>query len=378
MVRRRKVAIMKVLVAMDDSKFSQAALQAVVSQIRPADAEVRVLHVVAPLTVSASPQMAAAYAPELQDQIKTGHELVDRAAETLRAEGFEVDTSVYQADIREGILESAAHWGADLIVLGSRGRKGLPRFLLGSAAEFVARHARCSVEIVRKQGKTGTGSARKPGQRKEGMRVLLAIDDSRFSEAATQAVIAQDLPQGAEVKVVHVVDLALPIPTSYAAGFRQESLKRGEELVRRTEQLLAKVGYKVLTAVGEGDPRAKIVDQAKRWNADLVILGSHGRKGMEHFLMGSVSEAVARYAPCSVYIVRIPAQAPASLSHEKRKDVGVLVDRTQMAAGMQPQRRTRVCNVCGKPYSSNICPTCADRIRAEAIARKKRKDKGEE
>jgi hypothetical protein len=76
---------MKILVAMDDSKFSQAALQAVVSQIRPADVEVRVLHVVAPLTVSASPQMAAAYAPELQDQIKTGHELVDRAAETLRS-----------------------------------------------------------------------------------------------------------------------------------------------------------------------------------------------------------------------------------------------------------------------------------------------------
>jgi nucleotide-binding universal stress UspA family protein len=210
------------------------------------------------------------------------------------------------------------------------------------------------------------------------MRVLLAIDDSRFSEAATQAVIAQDLPQGAEVKVLHVVDLTLPIPTSYAAGFRKESLKRGEELVRRTEQLLVKAGYKVLTAVEEGDPRAKIVDQAKRWNAGLVILGSHGRKGMEHFLMGSVSEAVARYAPCSVYIVRIPAQAPANLSDERRKDVGVPGGRTQTPTVTQPKRRTRVCNVCGKPYSSSICPTCADKIRAEAIARKKRKDKGEE
>lgn len=369
---------MKVLVAVDDSKFSQAALQAVVSQIRPAEADVRVLHAVAPLTVSASPQMAAAYAPELQDQIKTGQELVDRAAETLRAEGFKVDTSVYQADIREAILESAAHWGADLIVLGSRGRKGLPRFLLGSAAEFVARHARCSVEVVRKQDKTGPGSARKPGQHREGMRVLLAIDDSRFSEAATQAMIAQHLPQGTEVKVLHVVDLALPIPTSYAAGFRQESLKRGEELVRRTEQLLVKAGYKVLTAVEEGDPRAKIVDQAKRWNAGVVMIGSHGRKGMEHFLMGSVSEAVARYAPCSVYIVRIPAQAPANVSDERHKDIGVPGGRTQTSTVMQPKRRTRVCNVCGKPSSSSICPTCADKIRAEAIARKKRKDKGEE
>lgn len=118
-----------------------------------------------------------------------------------------------------------------------------------------------------------------------------------------------------------------------------------------------------------------LVDQAKRWNADLVILGSHGRKGMEHFLMGSVSEAVARYAPCSVYIVRIPAQAPANLSDERLTDVGEPGGTTQTPTVMQPQRRTRVCNVCGKPYSSNICPTCADRIRAEAIARKKRKDR---
>ncbi len=66
--------MIRVLVAVEDSKFSQAALQAVVSQIRPADAGVRVLHAVAPLTVSASPQMAAACAPALQDQIKTGQD----------------------------------------------------------------------------------------------------------------------------------------------------------------------------------------------------------------------------------------------------------------------------------------------------------------
>ena len=213
------------------------------------------------------------------------------------------------------------------------------------------------------------------------MKILLAIDDSTFSEAVTQAVIQVIRPEHTEVCVLHVVDLALPIPTSYAAGFRQESLKRGEELVRRTEQLLAKAGYKVLTAVEEGDPRSKIVDHATRWNADLIVLGSHGRKGLDRLLMGSVAEFVSRHAACSVQIVRIPPEAPRHLSvssNERRKDVGVPGGRTQTPTVMQTKRRKQVCSVCGKPSGNSICPTCADKIRAEAVARKKREDKGEE
>jgi nucleotide-binding universal stress UspA family protein len=137
------------------------------------------------------------------------------------------------------------------------------------------------------------------------MKILLAIDDSKFSEAATQAVIAQYQPRGTEITVLHVVDIAIPIPTSDAAGFRQESLRQGKELVLRAAQLLGNAGYAAETAVEEGDARSKIIDYAARWNAELVVVGSHGRTGLDHLLMGSVSETVARHAPCSVEIVRI-------------------------------------------------------------------------
>ena len=137
------------------------------------------------------------------------------------------------------------------------------------------------------------------------MKVLLATDGSEFSEAATQAIISQCRPQGTEVKVVNVVDIPLLIPTLYAAEFREESLKDGQALVRQAEQPLTKAGFKVQTAVEEGDPKSKIVEDAARWHADLIVVGSHGRKGMERFLMGSVSDAVARHAPCSVQVVRI-------------------------------------------------------------------------
>lgn len=140
---------MKILVGIDSSKFSEAALKAVMSQFRPQGTEVRVVHVVQPVTVATPPQMAAQYAPELEDQVKLGKELVAQAAKSLQAAGFKADTAVETGDIRVRLIDSAAEWNADLIVIGSHGHGAIRRFLLGSVTEFVARNAFCSVEIVR-------------------------------------------------------------------------------------------------------------------------------------------------------------------------------------------------------------------------------------
>ena len=139
---------MKILIGVDHSPFSEEVLRAVVTQFRTENAEVRVLHVLQP-SAPAPPQMAPGYAPELEGQQKPAHEMVERIAQKLRTAGFKVDTAVEIGDIRETIIDFAAEWRADLIVVGSHGQRGIQRFLLGSVAEFVARHARCSVEIVR-------------------------------------------------------------------------------------------------------------------------------------------------------------------------------------------------------------------------------------
>ena len=139
---------MKVLAGIDDSKSSGDVSRAIVAQFRTENTEVRVLHVLQ-ASAPAPPQMASGYAPELEDQKKPARELVERIAKELRSAGFKVDAAVEVGDIRERIMDSAAEWGADLIVVGSHGQRGIKRFLLGSVAEFVARHAKCSVEIVR-------------------------------------------------------------------------------------------------------------------------------------------------------------------------------------------------------------------------------------
>jgi nucleotide-binding universal stress UspA family protein len=140
---------MRILLAIDDSRFSVAAANSLVRQFRPENTEVRVLHVVEPIAISEPPQMSRGYSPELEDQLPEARELVDRVSITLSSAGFRVTASVAKGDARSIILEDAKEWHADLIVLGSHGRKGLERFFLGSVSEAVARHAHCSVEIVR-------------------------------------------------------------------------------------------------------------------------------------------------------------------------------------------------------------------------------------
>ena len=144
---------MKILLATDGSQYSDAAARSITSLYRPEGTQVLVTRVVEPLVFSNPPQMASGYAPEmslrLEAQLKEAKESIERTAEVLRKAGFRVEERVIRNEIRAGILEAAEEFGANLIVIGSHGEKGLRRFLIGSVAEFVARHAPCSVLIVR-------------------------------------------------------------------------------------------------------------------------------------------------------------------------------------------------------------------------------------
>ena len=122
---------MKILLGVDGSKYSDAAVQAMVSKILKEDAEVLVLQVVEPRIFSTPPQMAAGYEPELAEimkvQFQNAQQTVDRAAAALKAAGFSAKGRVVEAETRSGILDLASEWHADLIVLGSHGRKGVQR-----------------------------------------------------------------------------------------------------------------------------------------------------------------------------------------------------------------------------------------------------------
>jgi nucleotide-binding universal stress UspA family protein len=135
------------------------------------------------------------------------------------------------------------------------------------------------------------------------MRILLAIDGSKFSEAAVRTVMEQARSKRTEIRVLYVVEppslLVLREMGGYDAHLEEvwdEETKQGEALVAKVAKLLRSKGMKATAAVEQGDPKSKILDTASKWRAKLIVLGSHGRRGLEHFLLGSVSEAVWGYA----------------------------------------------------------------------------------
>jgi nucleotide-binding universal stress UspA family protein len=145
------------------------------------------------------------------------------------------------------------------------------------------------------------------------MNILLAIDDSKFSEAATQVVQQQMTPEQMEVYILHVVvpiDSHPSIPHAVHAhdiqAAQEALLKRGKEVVAHAAELLSTAGFTVHTAMETGDPGPAIVAFAAKQHCDVIVVGSHGRRGVDRMLMGSVAEFVARHASCTVEIVRIP------------------------------------------------------------------------
>lgn len=138
------------------------------------------------------------------------------------------------------------------------------------------------------------------------MRILLAIDDSKFSEAAIETVIEQARPENTEVRVLHVVEPP-PLYNPALEPAWESQRQHAEKLVAKAAERLRARGLTVAEAAEQGDAKSKILDMAEEWHADLIVLGSHGRKGLGRFLMGGISDAIARHAPCSVEIVRIHA-----------------------------------------------------------------------
>jgi nucleotide-binding universal stress UspA family protein len=140
---------MRILLAVDDSGFQEDLLCAVRDGVRREGSEVLVLHVLQPIESVPPPEMAQDYAPELEGERPAARALVDRIAGELSGAGFKAGAEILIGDVVGRILDRAVEWRADLIAVGSHGKRSLQDFLLGSVAESVARRAVCSVVIVR-------------------------------------------------------------------------------------------------------------------------------------------------------------------------------------------------------------------------------------
>jgi nucleotide-binding universal stress UspA family protein len=135
------------------------------------------------------------------------------------------------------------------------------------------------------------------------MRIILAIDGSKHSFAAVDSVARRPWPKGTEVKIVHVIEPP-PVPFNDAEVSAELFVRARRVFEAALSQFKERDDLRVSTLVLEGSAKQKITEEAEEWQADLIVVGSHGYKAFQRMLLGSVSHAVAQHAKCSVEIVR--------------------------------------------------------------------------
>jgi nucleotide-binding universal stress UspA family protein len=290
---------MKLLIAMDHSEASQAVLTEVAARPWPPKSCVEVLNVVEPAHLWTVSQSA-------EEALQLSASLVNDAAEELRRVGLDASGITLRGDAKRVILDRAQETKAEFVFVGSQGSSALTRFLLGNVAAAVASHAPCSVEIVRM----------KDGKPRGVHKILLATDGSEFSERAAQSIAERPWAAGTEVEVLSVVELAIGtaqalfeppyVDSEQFEGLREEAMKRAQDAVTRAVEILSKAFPKVEESISVllDGPKAVVIGEADRSGADLIVVGSHGHRGIERFVLGSVSEGVALHAHGSVEVIR--------------------------------------------------------------------------
>ena len=146
------------------------------------------------------------------------------------------------------------------------------------------------------------------------MKILLAVDGSPCSDAAVEEIVRRPWPNGSSVKVLNAFELPIAgtpegwvLPPTYFDELDQAVKKQAQSIVERALEQLRKKENGTITVDGQflpGPPRAVILEEAERWGADLIVLGSHGYGRWERLLLGSVSQSVVSHAKCSVEVVR--------------------------------------------------------------------------
>jgi nucleotide-binding universal stress UspA family protein/uncharacterized membrane protein YfcA len=266
------------LVASDASEFSAGAVREALRMARRCGARVRVVSMVA-----SDLEHETVGEQLLKQELDAARAHLDEIAAQAAAAGVECETEVLQgASVRERILRESERFGADLIVVGRRGRRGFERLMVGDATVELIGHARCSVLVVPRAAEV------------RGRRFVVASDGSRFGDTAAAA--AAKLARRWEVPVT-VVSVAVP---SHPETRRKEV----PGVVARLVELLRAEGVSAQGDVPEGPAAEMIVAAAQRSGADLIVMGSHGRTGFERLLLGSNSQQVLNRTQCAVLVVK--------------------------------------------------------------------------
>ncbi|MBI5174673.1 MAG: universal stress protein [Candidatus Melainabacteria bacterium] len=286
---------MKILAAIDHSEQSETLLTTVKSMNWPEGTEINLF------TSIKGPKPKEGRPLHKEEQLVI--DLLGEKAQRLQnlLPHCRIFYDIAHGEPKETIIKEARRWSANLIVLGTRGHRGLELLLTGSVSQHVMLHAGCPVMILKPHLKD---LAQELNDGFES--VLIPVDGSIFSRATVQWLANLGFARNTRFKLVTAVKEVSETMLS-TADFASVHLSTMAqvELQEMAQPLIEAFGREnVTTQVHDGTPDEVIMAVAENWQADLIVLGSHGKTGFTRLLMGSVSQSVAGRAPCSVAIAK--------------------------------------------------------------------------
>jgi nucleotide-binding universal stress UspA family protein len=297
------ISIHRILCPVDFSEASRRALEHAAALARWYEARLFALHVVplVPTTLSFPPAISAATMEPVPPEAFHAElrRFVAPAADTVPAE-----TVVMSGDPARTVLEQARALEADLVVLGTHGRSGFERLVLGSVAEKVLRRATCPVLTVPPAVAEHPATARPPYQR-----ILCPVDFSATSDRALRYAFSLAEEAKARLTVLHVLEWFPEQEIREHRHFDVPEYRRflEEDARRRLAEAIpedVRTWCEPVEKVGCGKPYREILRVAAEDRSDAVVMGVHGRGALDVALFGSTTNQVVRQAHCPVLTVR--------------------------------------------------------------------------
>lgn len=286
---------MRVLIASDLSEASDEAVRQGVA--RAAGGEIALCHVMPELGTHAL--LAQQYEEDLNKQLQ----VQPRIAEALQGQverlapqvGATAEVFIEQGSAYDQILARAEQWQAQLIAVGTHGRTGLRRLLLGSVADQIVRAAHCPVLVARSE--------------REGA-ILAATDLTDPALPAIELAAAEAARTGRKLVVMHAMetregDAAMGLLGALPALDTPETLAARRELASAIIQTaLQRLGAQAQVVIAAEDALRETLELAESLPAALIVVGTHGRSGLSRVVLGSMTARLIEHAPCSVLVAR--------------------------------------------------------------------------
>jgi nucleotide-binding universal stress UspA family protein len=286
--------ISRIVVGTDFSPESEVAARYGIKIARHTGADVVLVHAgMVPDHSLPSPRNEAAreWQRIVDDRLAADRGKLEELRQRLASQAPEVSHMMIDGFADTALCEAGKQLGADLLIVGTHGRTGLTRFLLGSVAERVVRLYERNVMVARPGAQEGAGFHR----------ILVPTDFSMHAEDALRLALVLAAP-GATVDVFHTWDtppeLALEWTGPILHELAEQARASGENLLQKYQREELTITYETARARAI----AGIIDRLHEHEHDLVVMGSHGRRGLRRFLLGSVAEKIVRHAPCSVIV----------------------------------------------------------------------------